>query len=410
MTREDGAAARGVAGAVRGVGSADLHAVDRRVPLPALVDGEGEAGLTRLQHAFRLPVLPLERDADHPLAGLGVEAHFEVLVGPEHVGLPVGMAEERRVTGEARGGRGGVRGRPAPDREPGHEPPVDPHVQMLRRAEAADVVGVGALQAQPDGVLAVHGKAVAHRDAPARPERQVLAQPVVLVQQQGDAMGLDAGHRRRQPHREPRDLARRRQVAFEEGRRDRQHRRHVVEAVLVGVVGRQQGRDVDLDLQQVAHRVAVLGPVQTVERFGAAHPGVAGGGPVEPRLKIRHEGPRVAAVRPGPPGGRHRADLQLADHLLPDRRVEGDVRQVGRVEGEPRRAQPLVVADDAVTVEHRPVRRGVRRRLGARGHGAGGRRQHGDESGRCGHAPHPGGKTGCHGICALLHAQAHRPR
>ena len=393
VAREDGAAARGVAGAVHRVGPADLHAVDRRVPLPALVDGEGEAGLAGLEDALRLPVLALERDADHPLARLGVEAHLEVLVGPEHVGLPVGMPEERGVPGEAGRGGGGVGGRAAPDREPGHEPAVDPHVEVLGRAEAADVVGVGALQAQPDGVLAVDGKAVAHRDAPARAERQVLAEPVVLVEQQGDAVGLDARHRRGQPDGEPGDLARRRQVAFQEGGRDRQHRRHVVEAVLVGVVGRQQGRDVDLDLEQVAHRVAVLGPVQAVERLGAAHAGVEGGGPVEPGLEIRHQRPRVAAVGPGPPRGRHRADAQLADHLLPDRRVAREVRQVGRVEGEPRRAQPLVVADDAVAVEHRPVR-GVGGRLGARRRVAGHARQEGGEG--YGDRRSSGGKGGSH--------------
>ena len=325
MAREDRAAARGVAGAVHRVGPADLHAVDGRVPLPALVDGEGEAGLPGLEDALRLPVLALERDADHPLARLGAEPHLEALVGPEHVGLPVGMAEERGVPGEAGRGGGGVGGASAPDREPGDEPAVDPHVEVLGCAEAADVVGVGALKPQPDGVLAVHREAVAHRDAPARSEREVLAQSVVLIQQEGNAVGLDARHRRRQPHREPRDLARRREVALQQGRRDRQHRRHVVEAVLVGVVGGQEGRDVDLDLEQVAHRVAVLGPVQAVERLGAAHPGVEGGGPVEPRLEIRHQGLRVAAVGPGAAGRRHRADPQLADDVLPDRRVAGDV-------------------------------------------------------------------------------------
>ena len=396
MTREDAAAARGVAGAVHRVRPADLHAVDRRVPLPALVDGEGEAGLAGLQDPFRLPVPALERDADHPLARLGVEPHLEVLVGPEHVGLPVGMPEERGVPGEARRGGGGVGRRPAPDREPGHEPAVDPHVEVLRGAEAADVVGVGALEAQPDGVLAVHGKAVSHRDAAARPEREVLAQPVVLVQQEGDSVRLDARHRRRQPHREPADLARCRQIPLEEGRRDRQHRRHVVEAVLVGVVGGQEGRDVDLDLEQVAHRVAVLGPVQAVERLGAAHPRIGGGGPVERRL----EEPTRARASPrsgrGPPGGRHRADPQLADHVLPDDRIARDVGQVRRVEREPRGAQPRVVADDAVAVEHRPVRRGVVGRLGARGGDAEGRGQNAGEDGRGGRASGRGGKTGCH--------------
>ena len=165
------------------------------------------------------------------------------------------------------------------------------------------------------------------------------------------------------------DLAGRRQVALEEGGRDRQHRRHVVEAVLVGVVGGQECGDVDLDLR--AGRAPRCG----------TRPGSGGGtsrcGPRrdrgrrpgrapsrdKPRRPVRRHG-RAGAAR-----GRHRADAQLADHLLPDRRVASDVRQVGRVEGEPRRAQPLVVADDAVAVEHRSVRRGVGGRLGTRGRG-----------------------------------------
>ena len=310
------------------------------------------------------------------------------------------MPEQRRVAREAGRRRLRVRRRRAADREPLDQRAVDAHVELLRRAETADVVGIRALQSQPDRVLAVHRKAVAYRDAAARAERQVLAEPPVLVQEQGYAVRVHACHRRRHPHRETTDPARRRQVALEERRRDRQDRGHVVEAVRVRVVGRQERRHVHVDVQQVPDRVAVLGAVQAVERLGATHARLVGSGTVQRRLEIRDRLPRRGARGTGPAGGRHRADAQLADDLFPDARIVRDRRRVRGIEREPGRAQPLVVTRDAVAVEQRAHRRSVRRgrRLGRGQRGA----AEGAEGGEADHDARE--RTDPHPACDLVPA------
>ena len=68
------------------------------------------------------------------------------------------------------------------------------------------------------------------------------------------------GERLGRADREPADLLRRRDVAVEQRRREVADR-HVVEAV-AGLVGRQQRRDVDVERQQVADGVLVLGSRQ----------------------------------------------------------------------------------------------------------------------------------------------------
>ena len=67
---------------------------------------------------------------------------------------------------------------------------------------------------------------------------------------------------------QPADLLRRGDVAVQERRREVAHR-HVVEPV-AGLVRRQQRRGVDVERQQVADRVLVLGPVEPAEGVGPA--------------------------------------------------------------------------------------------------------------------------------------------
>ena len=68
-------------------------------------------------------------------------------------------------------------------------------------------------------------------------------------------------------------------------------------------------------------------------------------------------------VRPRAADRRHRAGAQLADDLLPDLGVLGGTGGIDRVERQAGGLQPLVVAGDAVPVEDRARRCGVRRRL-----------------------------------------------
>ena len=266
--------------------------------------------------------------------------------------LPRAVAEHR-----ARERARGRRARRAADGELGHPLAVQAHLQPLPVLEAAHVVVELAPQPDADVVLAVEGEVVADGDATARPERQVLAHAAVLEPHRRQDVGfggrLDAGI----ADGEPADPPGREDVAVEQGRRHREDVGHVVEAE-VRVVGRQQGRGVDLEGQQVAHRVGVLAPVETVNG-GAPRIGVGGGDAVEGRLEGRGDGGVGGRLGPRPARRRHRPRAQLPHDLLPGGGVVADADGVHRVEGEVRRPQPLVVTGDAVAVEDRAHRFGL---------------------------------------------------
>ena len=154
-----------------------------------------------------------------------------------------------------------------------------------------------------------------HLKAAARPERQPVEVPV-LLEVLGSPVGVAGDGRERIANREPADLPRRGHVALEEHRRDAERIGHVVEAV-GGVVSGKKRVDVDVEREQIADRVAILGPVQTIE-----------GGP--PRVGMRF---RLAGERAIEPGGqtavrrfirtaaavwRHRPRPDFPQHLFPD--------------------------------------------------------------------------------------------
>ena len=190
---------------------------------------------------------------------------------------------------------------------------------------------------------------------PARPERQVLAHPPVLHQQRRHRIARDVGLDRGVPDGETADGARRGHVPREQPRRDGQDGGVVVEAER-HVVGREQGLRVDLQVQQVAHRVGVLQPVEPMNRR-APRVGMVGRPPVERPLEPGAE--RVVDGRLGPraPGRRHRPRVQLLKDLLPQLGVRAHLIEIGGVEGEVPGQGPPVVAGDAVAVEDGPVRR-----------------------------------------------------
>ena len=270
----------------------------------------------------------------------------------QRVLLPRAVAEHRAR--ERARGRGAGR---APDGELGHPLAVEAHLQLLPVLEAAHVVVELAPQPDADVVLAVEGEVVPDGDAPARPERQVLAHAAVLEPHRGQDVGLggrlDAGV----ADGEPADPARREDVAVEQGRRHREDVGHVVEAE-VRVVGRQQRRGVDLEGQQVPHRVGVLAPVEPVDG-GAPRIGVGGGDAVEGRLEGRGDGGVGGRLGPRPARRRHGTGAQLPHDLLPRRGMVAHPGRVHRVEGEVRRAEPRVVTGDAVAVEDRAHRLGA---------------------------------------------------
>ena len=223
------------------------------------------------------------------------------------------------------------------------------------------------MEADPDRVLAVDGEGVPNRDAAARAERQQVVLPVVLHQAGMHPVGRDAGADGGCADGEAADPARGREVPRHQIRRDREHVAVVVEAVLVGVVGRQQGGDVDIDREQVADRGMILGPVQAMEGLAAARVRTGQGHRVDLGFEPGGDGAVRGLGRPRAARRRHRLRTQLEDDPLPDLGVRADVCQVVGVEGQPGRAQTIIVAAHAEPVERRANRvcgrggRGLRR-------------------------------------------------
>ena len=168
-------------------------------------------------------------------------------------------------------------------------------------------------------------------------------------------VGLDG----RVAHGQPADPARRRHVALQQPRSHGQDVGVVVEAV-GEIVGRQHRPGIDLQVQQIADGVRVL---QAVEAMNGRPAGIrlCGGGAVEGGLQPRRERVVGRGVRPRAARRGHRLRTQLLEDLLPNIGVYPDVLDVDGVEGEVPRQQALVVAGDAVAVEHRPPSRGVGR-------------------------------------------------
>jgi hypothetical protein len=116
-------------------------------------------------------------------------------------------------------------------------------------------------------VLGIERERVAHDDAAARAERKAFEVHVlreVAGNRVGDTIEADC----RIANGESTDLRRRRRIPFDQRRRDTEHVGDVVESRR-RVIGRQHRRDVDVQVEQVANDVGVLGAVQTMQRRDA---------------------------------------------------------------------------------------------------------------------------------------------
>ena len=174
---------------------------------------------------------------------------------------------------------------------------------------------------------------------------------------------LERRTRRRQTGREPRDLARDRQVALQVRRRNREDVGEVVEAAVRRLVAGQQRLHVDVEREQVANRVAVFRAVEAMDRADPAGIRIGRPRPVDARSPASRHGAIGGRIGTRPSGRRHRAGSKLRDHLFPDLSIRTWPCDVQAVERESGRAQPLVVAGDAVLVED-PLGPGGRRRAG----------------------------------------------
>ena len=159
-----------------------------------------------------------------------------------------------------------------------------------------------------------------------------------------------------------------------------------------GIVGRKERSEVDrfgkiLEREQIANRVPVFSTSQAVKGGQLARIGTGRGRAIEMGLQLCGHCIVRGFVRPELPGRGHRASPKLPYHLFPRVRRCAHSPHVHLVEREPGRAEFLVVAGDAVSIEHRARRaRGwncTRGFLGRAGHRdvAGGGNQHCHPSG-----------------------------
>ena len=331
--------------------TADRDARDRRVAVRDLIAGEGDPDL-RLghNHPFELPLPPDERHADDSPTGLHREPNLEI---PVHVVRIVFPFEADVDVPAVALRRSQLHPLLAADRESLDESAVQTNVELMLRPQPLDVPVAGPLELDPDFVLAVGRKEIRNRGAAPRPERQVVVHAVFLHHPLVDPVLVEIRGPDASDH-ESADPAGRRQIALHEQGRDREDVRVVVEPMDVGVVSRQQRPRVDLEAEQVADGVDVLGPIQTMDRRPAGigtcrrlaiERGFQPGRELGPALRI---GPRS-------PGGRHRVGAQLAYHLLPHFRAPADIGEVGGVELEPGGSKTRVVTGDAVSVEERAL-------------------------------------------------------
>ena len=313
--------------------------------------------------AFDVPVVAVEGDPHRAHARRGREAHPQPLV-LDILGVGVDAAAVDAAT----------------HLEQFELLPVEADIDVVHDLQAANLVADiqrVPLQPQLDLVLAVHREVVANGGAAARPERQVLAQALVLHEGHvGDVVGGRCGSNRGVAHGQTADLLGRQEIPLQQARRQRQHVGDVVESV-TRIVGRQQVRRVNLHRQQVANGVRILGPVQAVHgrpsgirRRGAVR--------VERGFDTADERRVGGARRARRTGRRHHAAAELADHLLPDLDFSAGVGRVEMLQNEPSRPQAVVVAADAVPLDH-GVRSGIERRLGQGGRGRENRRGGGTE-------------------------------
>ena len=207
---------------------------------------------------------------------------------------------------------------------------------------------IRAIELGLEHVVGVERERVAHGGSANRSERKpvdVLVLREVLADAErvaaGGKVGIADGHSR--------DLHGGGHVLFLQGRRDAEHVRDVVEAVR-GVVGRQERRDVDFEVEQVAHRVRILGAVQAVEdrRAGIR---MRGGLGVERGFERRLHRVVRRLVGMADALRRHGARLQFTHDFLPEPRVRPCPGGIEALERQTARLQTLAVTADAVLVQ-----------------------------------------------------------
>ena len=347
--REDPSPARRVSRSGRLERSGQDHFVDVRAAREVnRVRGAAHVGFetTGVQRVGLLD----ERDGDRARTSLERHARGEAAVHR--------VAGRRRVV--ARRGHLLV----AAERRQVHALPVHADLELMRILQPAHRPEVGAEQTDLELVLAIERQVGLDLDAAHRAERQAV-DLAILRGVLSDAIELADRRRLRIANRQRCDALGGAEVTLEQHRRHAEHVGVVVEPA-ARIVRRQHRGDIDVERQQIANGVGVLGAIEAMGQR-AARVRIRARRVIERRLERRDQRPTRGLVGPGQTSGGHHARPHFSNHVLPDIGVRRHVGQVRHIEREAARSQALVMAGDAVLVDRGACVVARRRGLGGTG-------------------------------------------
>jgi hypothetical protein len=118
------------------------------------------------------------------------------------------------------------------------------------------------------------------------------------------------------------------------------------------VVWQQRGR-IDFEREQIADGVLILRAVQPAKRVRA--PGIrrGGGGQIERTFQLRHDPLVSLRIRPFVGDRRHLPMVELAQDLLPDRRIRRRIFRIQTFQRKLALPNPVVVAVEAKPSDQR---------------------------------------------------------
>ena len=242
------------------------------------------------------------------------------------------------------------------DRELSDRGPVEQQLDLvrLRVLQPVNIAGIATRQVDLDVVLAVLRERVGKEHAAARADGKSCNLPF-LRDIGRDANDVALQRALRAPDCQRADLLRSRNVSVEKSR-GQVADGHVVEA-MTAFIGGQERCGVDVDGQEISDCVLILGTIETPQRFGAAWIRLRGGGFVERRFQPLQQRPAIFRRGLRHVGRRHHARTKFPYDLLPDLSALAWAGDIGFVQLQIGCREPLVVAGDAVTIEHPTVAR-----------------------------------------------------
>jgi hypothetical protein len=315
-------------------GARDQDRIDVRPARP--IQSIGGTAQERLQpHGVERRQIVHERHGHVPRTGPHANANTQPLVnrigsrrGARERGLQVGpSAHHRGVNAFA----------------------VDGHRELARVLEPAHHPEVRPKEPDRELVLPIGRKRVSNQTASDSPQRHPF-DVLILGSILGHAIRMRLRAQLGVANGQSADSIGGRKISLLEHRREAQDVGNVVEPES-GIVGRKQRRRVDVQVEEIANGVGVLGPVEPPQD-GPSGTGLARGRTIQVRLEGRDQSVVDCVGGPRHAQRRHGASPQFAHDSLPDVGAASDVPHVEPVQRQPTRLHAGVVAGNAVALEH----------------------------------------------------------